>query len=327
MTDRQQPGFLEAIEQAGLLVEIWEHFPENMFLIRVEGPDFLVEAANPKMTELFGQDCSGKRLHDFLPWSVAEEVVAHYRECLRQDAPLRYEEHATFHDARGQEREGHWLTLLVPVHDPNGTITHLFGVSQNVTELRLARASLERYNRDLEAVVDERTRALNAVNQQLQEANRQLEALASSDTLTGVGNRRHFQAGAEREMERARRHGGALSLLMFDLDGFKSINDQDGHAAGDAVLRKVAASVQTTLRANDLFARYGGDEFVLLLPDTPLAAARQMGERLRTQVQEDAGVALSLGGAGFEAADTQLEMLVQRADAEVLAAKRARKAK
>lgn len=325
MKDDRTLGFMEAIAQTGLLTEIWEHFPENMFLMRVEGPDFVVEAANPKMTEVVAQDCIGKRLHDFLPWSVAEATVGHYRDCLRQDKPLRYEEHAAFRDGHGEERAGHWLTLLVPVHDTNGAVSHVFGIAQDVTELRLACADLERYNQDLEAVVEVRTQALNEANRKLQEANTQLELLASRDSLTGVGNRRYFQAGAEREMKRARRHGSALSLLMFDLDGFKQINDQDGHAAGDAVLQRVAASVQAELRTNDLFARYGGDEFVLLLPDTPLASARQMGDRLRNRVQAEAGVAISLGAAGYLAADNHLDTLVQRADAEVLSAKRGRK--
>ncbi|WP_018872161.1 GGDEF domain-containing protein [Thioalkalivibrio sp. ALJ16] len=314
----------EQLGQAALLAEIWQHFPENMFLIRVEGPDFVVESANARMHELFARDCSGLRLHDFLPWHIAEQVVAHYRECLRLDAPLRYEEHATFHDAHGEAREGHWLTLLVPVHGTDGAITHLFGISQNVTELRLARASLERYNRDLEVVIEERTRALDQANRELRAANQKLEGLASSDPLTGVGNRRFFEAGAEREMERARRHGTPLSLLMFDLDGFKQVNDAAGHAAGDALLKRVAAAAQATLRENDLLGRYGGDEFVVLLPDTALADARQMGARLHDCLVQETGVSISLGAAGYRADDVGLDSLVQRADAEVLAAKRGR---
>nr|WP_026331164.1 GGDEF domain-containing protein [Thioalkalivibrio sp. ALMg13-2] len=317
------------MDQASLLGEIWQYFPENMFLIRVDGPDFVVETANPRMERLFQQDCTGKRLHDFLPWPVAEEVVARYRECLHRNAPLRYEEHAAFHDARGSECEGHWLTLLVPVHDAQGSITHLFGISQDVTELRLARARLERarlerYSHDLEAVVEERTQALNQANRELQEANQRLEILASCDPLTGVGNRRHFQARAESEMERARRHGSPLSLLMFDLDGFKRINDEAGHAAGDAILKRVTATAQATLRDADLLGRYGGDEFVILLPHTLLEDARRMGERLQARMQEQVGVSISLGAAGFLAADIHLDHLVHRADTELLEAKRAR---
>lgn len=163
MTDDRtaREGFLHELAQTSVLAEIWQHFPENMFLIRVEGPDFVVEASNAKMQQLFAQDCTGRRLHDILPWPVAEQVVAHYRDCLRQDAPLRYEEHAAFRDGDGVEKEGRWLTLLLPVHDTQGAITHLFGISQDVTELRLAREDLERYSHNLEAVVEERTQALN----------------------------------------------------------------------------------------------------------------------------------------------------------------------
>ncbi len=326
MTDDRtaREGFLHELAQTSVLAEIWQHFPENMFLIRVEGPDFVVEASNAKMQQLFAQDCTGRRLHDILPWPVAEQVVAHYRDCLRQDAPLRYEEHAAFRDGDGVEKEGRWLTLLLPVHDTQGAITHLFGISQDVTELRLAREDLERYSHNLEAVVEERTQALNQANRELQEANRRLEKLASSDPLTGVGNRRHFQARAESEMERARRHGSSLSLLMFDLDGFKRINDEVGHAAGDAMLKRVTATAQATLRDADLLGRYGGDEFVVLLPDTRLADARRMAERLQARVQEQADISISVGAAGFLADDTHLEHLVQRADTELLAAKRTR---
>lgn len=111
--------------------------------------------------------------------------------------------------------------------------------------------------------------------------------LARHDGLTGLLNRREVIAGCQDECERARRHGLPLSVLSFDLDNFKRINDQHGHAAGDQVLREVAQLCRRSLRRGDLAGRLGGEEFLLVLPHTDPAAALRLAERLRGQVQAE----------------------------------------
>lgn len=107
-----------------------------------------------------------------------------------------------------------------------------------------------------------------------------LKKLATVDPLTGVANRRTFERTLEKEVERCRRYGSPLSMLMIDVDGFKNINDKYGHAAGDEVLKALADILTQNLRKADTVCRYGGDEFVILMPNT----SEQMAERARTRI-------------------------------------------
>src|SRR5947209_10807647 len=113
-----------------------------------------------------------------------------------------------------------------------------------------------------------------------------LRELARVDSLTGVLNRRAFLDQADGEWVRHRRHNHALACAMVDVDGFKRINDTFGHAAGDAVLQHIGTMLRATLRASDLPARLGGDEFVALMPETDVAGAAVLGERLLQRVQQ-----------------------------------------
>jgi len=130
--------------------------------------------------------------------------------------------------------------------------------------------------------------------------------LAIEDALTGLYNRRHFETELERETERCRRYGGSVSLLMLDLDHFKTINDRYGHPEGDRVLRKVGSLILHHVRAPDIACRCGGDEFAVILPDTPEADAVAVAERVRSAV-EDAFLADTLGSPDLgEAASVSL---------------------
>ncbi|MDD5332723.1 MAG: GGDEF domain-containing protein [Rhodoferax sp.] len=125
---------------------------------------------------------------------------------------------------------------------------------------------------------------LAEVNAALQDRQTELEHLSSRDGLTGLFNRHTFVALTEQELARARRHASATTLLLLDLDYFKRINDSHGHPAGDAVLRHVAALLRDTVRGTDLVGRLGGEEFIVLLPDTSAEAARVLAEKLRQRV-------------------------------------------
>lgn len=320
------PEGIGDLAETPLFQAIWEHFPENMFLIRVdaEGDDFTLEAINPAEATTLGADCAGRRLREILPEATAERVIARYRECLCRQAPIRYEEgDVTYFDPHGVERIGSWLTLLVPLRSGSDRISHLFGISQNITELRLARTELERRNEDLEARVNERTRELRIANEKLQALNGQLEALATRDFLTDVHNRGHLEMLVEHEIARAARDGRPLSLVMLDLDGFKGVNDERGHAAGDALLQAVAHAIQSALREMDLLGRYGGDEFVIVLPDTGADDAARVADRVRRVVTDRTGMTISMGLTQYRAGDRQLSDLISRADDLLLAAKRA----
>lgn len=129
------------------------------------------------------------------------------------------------------------------------------------------------------------------LSRELKDKNRQLEEMAITDGLTGIPNYRHFIEKLEEEVRRSRRYRTPFTLLLLDLDNFKEINDSHGHRHGDFVLREVAQRLQQGLRETDLLARYGGDEFVLLLTQTDLEGgqrvANQILERLRKPIVTD----------------------------------------
>ncbi|SHH12908.1 diguanylate cyclase [Massilia sp. CF038] len=138
-------------------------------------------------------------------------------------------------------------------------------------------------------------RALRASEQKLAAANIELERLAALDALTGIANRRRFDAALAAEWQRGQRERSTLSLLICDVDCFKAYNDELGHPAGDLCLKKVAAVLTENLkRPADLAARYGGEEFALLLPDTPAAGALAVAESCRSHLE---ALALAHGGA------------------------------
>jgi diguanylate cyclase (GGDEF)-like protein len=127
----------------------------------------------------------------------------------------------------------------------------------------------------------------------LEETRQRVQALAMTDALTGLANRRHFVNAAQRELALAQRHDLPLALLVLDIDHFKRVNDNHGHVAGDEVIVEIGRRFSATLRSTDLLARWGGEEFIALLPNTPEALAQQLAERLRTAAA--AAIHLPLG--------------------------------
>ncbi|MHB0924328.1 MAG: tetratricopeptide repeat-containing diguanylate cyclase [Bellilinea sp.] len=195
---------------------------------------------------------------------------------------------------------------------------------ETIHQVENARKDSEIYqlrNVELQQEVEERKRAQAA-----------LEHLATIDTLTGLANRRYFLELAERAFYQAQRYNRPLSVVMIDVDNFKHINDTFGHAAGDQVLRAVSSRMQAVLRRSDILGRYGGDEFVVLLPETGQEGARRMTERLRASVAMmgeevgsiDAPVSLSIGLAStFSMANITLDALLQYADKALYTSKQA----
>lgn len=143
--------------------------------------------------------------------------------------------------------------------------------------------------------------------------------LARTDLLTGLANSRAFGELAEFELLRARRYGRALSVLYIDLDGFKTINDKLGHAAGDVVLQRAAVALRESLRRTDIVARLGGDEFVVLLPETGTESADIVIGKVRAALDKalqglGSGTTASIGAVTADVTPTTIQMLVDRAD-------------
>ncbi len=161
----------------------------------------------------------------------------------------------------------------------------------------------------------------------------ELKRLSITDPLTGLLNRRYFQERLEEEIARSRRHGRSLSLMMLDIDGFKTYNDTFGHPSGDRLLKLVSEAIMRTVRSMDIVARYGGDEFLVLLPETEPARAAQIAERIRGDVADVAlepgstpargivAVTVSIGIAGYPRNGATLEEIISQVDRALYQAK------
>jgi diguanylate cyclase (GGDEF)-like protein/putative nucleotidyltransferase with HDIG domain len=206
----------------------------------------------------------------------------------------------------------------------NIMVDTLVGLLQETKQQRDELAKGEELKRLHEALQREQTA--------LKEANSRLEALATTDMLTGLPNHRALQSLLEKECERARRYGHPLSLLFFDGDRFKQVNDTYGHAAGDVVLRELGERARNVLRAGDTVGRFGGEEFLVLLPETGEQEAKVVAERLRSAVaacplathEVEGGIALtvSIGMASFPSDGASGSSVREQADQAMYWAKR-----
>ena len=195
----------------------------------------------------------------------------------------------------------------------------------------LYRQTLELLQREAEkSILVER---LETANQELAVINRHLQALAATDALTNVANRRAFDLAVTREWRRLSREALPLGMIILDVDHFKSYNDLHGHPAGDACLRTIIAAAASVIkRPTDLLARYGGEEFAVILPATYLDGAVQIAEQLRRVIAEHAvphdaspfsHVTVSVGVACMLPNEhSVIEQLTARADAALYMAKR-----
>lgn len=198
---------------------------------------------------------------------------------------------------------------------------------QLVTENRRLLAELTEANIELERRVEERTKRLRDQNMALREARASIERLSRRDPLTGLTNRRWLDEVLLNEAERARRYDAPFSVVMADLDHFKEVNDSFGHAVGDQVLRVAADALEAAARMSDVVGRYGGEEFLVLLPNTELHQARVLAERMRKELRlvpvtfRSEPVTASFGVAQWVCSDT-VASLVDRADEALYVAKR-----
>lgn len=193
---------------------------------------------------------------------------------------------------------------FIPLRSTSGEVDHVCLLVYDVTDVAVSREALAR-------------------------ANAELAQLSRTDALTGLNNRGYWEQLLEHEFNRCRRSGAKSSLVMFDIDHFKSINDTHGHQAGDAVLRRLADVLRRNVRATDVPGRYGGEEFVVLLVDADEAGARYFAERLRRSVEagpvthegNELRFTISLGAAEWKASLAHAGQWVQRADEALYRAK------
>jgi diguanylate cyclase (GGDEF)-like protein len=209
-----------------------------------------------------------------------------------------------------------WTEVMAHPILSRGQLVEILGVTRDISEHK--RLVLE---------LRQAKEAAEQANAALQHANAELAKIATTDVLTGIWNRRHFLEMAGTLKLQASRYGHPLSLLLLDIDHFKSINDRHGHPTGDQVLIELTRRLQPAVRGTDVLARWGGEEFVLLSPGCGAHEAVRLAEKLRARVAElpfagVGGVTISLGAAELQPDET-IDSLFKRVDTALYEAKAA----
>lgn len=207
-----------------------------------------------------------------------------------------------------------YVILLTARHQPEDLVQALDAGADDYLTKPLNRVELRARLQSGERVV--------ALQEDLLRTQAALTHLATHDRLTGLWNRGRVVDELTRELSRARREKAPLSVAMVDLDHFKAINDTHGHAAGDAVLQQIGARMKAVLRVTDVVGRYGGEEFLLVMPRSDLAGAREVAERLRAAVERetircgsvDLQVTVTVGVASTALVGFDAALLVQASD-------------
>jgi diguanylate cyclase (GGDEF)-like protein/PAS domain S-box-containing protein len=263
-------------------------------LIVVADPDGTLVRWNRACEQLLGYSAGDLdapcALLDLVPDEERPIALAALEALASGESPVRTEFH--WRTLSGELRLIEWSTTALT--GPDGSVTHLVGTGIDVTETRQWAAE-------------------RAANEE------RLRHIADHDALTGLYNRRRFEQELDRHFVHGRRYGIDGALLVLDLDRFKQVNDGHGHRAGDRVLAEVAAVLRARLRESDILARFGGDEFAVLMPHGGAAEAAELANLMVNAVHHEVSTPAgpldaSVGYALFEDATTSSDELLSRAD-------------
>ena len=276
---------------ASLLSQFLDLLPDAVCIVDAEGRVLFVNAPFERLLGYSADETVGRWLFDFLHPDDRAATEAQAQSLMSGGGERHFRN-------RYLHREGHAVHLLWSAHWlPEHGVR--IGVAREIGDLRRAEQELEHH--------------------------------AHHDPLTGLANRRRLEQALRQALAQAAGSGGQLALLYVDLDGFKQVNDRGGHEAGDRVLREVAQRLRAGLRQDDLAARMGGDEFVVLLPDCDATRAAAVASALRQDLRQpralrDGPVQMdaSIGIACFPADGRTPDELLARADAAMYASRRAR---
>jgi diguanylate cyclase (GGDEF)-like protein/PAS domain S-box-containing protein len=275
-------------------------FDNNYQIIRVN--DAYAQMKNLPLKDLLGKKCY-EVLHDGT--TVCDNCIV--QKSLQSADPCAKDKLVKL--ANGNEV---WYEIYTyPILDDEGKVSHIIEYTRDITDRKKSE--------------DDKRRMIE-----------KLEYLSRTDALTGLMNRRALTDSLLYEIDRSRRYNSALSLILCDIDDFKEINDTYGHDAGDRALQTLCATLTTILRRTDIAGRYGGDEFMLILPETSVKGAEILAGKLLEALGnmdldflegEKRFLSVSIGIAGLESKDDTIDSLVKRADGAMYSSKQSGKSK
>jgi diguanylate cyclase (GGDEF)-like protein/PAS domain S-box-containing protein len=302
----------------------------NIGIYRNTPGDGLFLQSNPAMAKMFGYDS----VEEFMENSVSstyqnpEDRINFIRE-VKQNGFVKDRELAV----RKKDGTPMWCSVTATAqYDENGDIKWMDGVIEDITERKQAEERLQKTHGELEMRVRERTADLAEANELLlaeiaerKRVEEKLRELSERDSLTMIHNRRKLLELLGSEVEKAKRYSRPLSLIMLDIDHFKKVNDNYGHASGDSVLKTITNIVGGVIRKVDIFARYGGEEFIVLSPETNIEGAIVLAEKIRAAAEQYSyptvgKVTISAGVAELSDKDSG-SALITKADAALYVAK------
>ncbi len=291
-----------ALETQERLLALLEATPDVVGINDVHGTCYFNRAGR----ELFGVGEAGANPESGLPASGDVDVARLQQEVF----PIGLERGVWRVEKMIRVRDGSRIPVsqvAIAHKDRDGSVAFVSTIMRDISERKQAENQLQ-----------EQMRLVERYSHELEDANKRLTALATTDGLTNLQNHRAFQELLADEFQRTSRYGGALSVILLDVDYFKQFNDEFGHPAGDQVLKRLASVLQLTARATDTAARYGGEEFVVILPETDVQGALEAAERIRKAVAEQPWdrrhVTVSVGAATSDPHTDSPAALLEQAD-------------
>ena len=293
-----------------------EQSPASIMITNTDG---IIEYVNPRFTQVTGypaEEVIGKNPR-FLS---TDQTKAGSHQQLWSSITVGREWQGEFVNRKKNGELYYESAIISPIIDAHGVITHYLAVKEDITERKRAQDEIQQANQKLQSQLE----AIQLLQIELREQ-------AIRDPLTGLYNRRYLDETLDRELARAERENYPVSFLIFDIDHFKKINDSYGHYAGDMVLKNMAAQLTSHARVGDIVCRYGGEEFLVVMPDVSADIALQIAERCRKAFEEsrtiieekDIQATLSCGIAAFPQNGTKGVDLIAAADRAMYLAKAA----
>jgi diguanylate cyclase (GGDEF)-like protein/PAS domain S-box-containing protein len=253
-----------------ILDSLLEYSPAVVAVKDTKGRYLVVPEVYCELFQLSEQQVLGKTDQEVFDKATADAFCAADQKVIELGEAITVEETAPSH---GELK--HFLSVKFPIRDEQGKI---FAVGLVATDISL--------RKEMERRLQETQKELGETNDELRSAMERLESMAVIDQLTGAWNRYKFEEVTGKELGRFQRYKTSLSMVMIDIDNFKQVNDRMGHDVGDHVLQSFTQLIQSSIREVDYLFRWGGDEFILLMPSTAQAVAGTVAEKLRLFVSD-----------------------------------------